>query len=95
MISSLIAMLIGNNKFKKQLEQCLIVGDAGDKEVFEYDGNIYDKQKFVEIKAASLSSSGMSRRDLQKQLYEYERKLATSETPDLDKAMIAAYKKVL
>lgn len=88
-------MIIANIKFKSMLKKCLIEDTSADVEMFEYKGKIYDKKKFVKLKVESLESSGISQRNLEKTLKEYESGLIKSKTPDLDMALIEAYKIVL
>lgn len=95
MISAIIAMIIGNIKFKIMLKKCLIVDSSADIELFEYKGKVYDKNKFIQLKAESLVYSGISTKNLKKTLAEYESGLVKSKTPDLDMALIAAYKKAI
>lgn len=96
MISAMIAMIIGNIKFKRILKKCLVVDpSSADIDLFEYKGNAYDKNKFIELQAESLEDSGISQKNLKKRLEEYQSGLITSKTPDLDMAFIEAYKKVI
>ena len=95
MISAIIAMIIGNIKFKKMLKKCLIVDSSTNVELFEYKGKVYDKNKFIQLKVESLADSGISQRNLKKTLEEYESGLVKSKTPDLDMALIEAYKRVI
>lgn len=95
MIQAIIAMIIANIKFKNMLKKCLIEDTSTNVELFEYKGKVYDKKKFIELKVESLEYSGISQRNLKKQLEEYESRLVKSKTPDLDMALIEAYKKVI
>lgn len=95
MISAIIVMLIGQIKFKKMLKKCLISNNINDIELFEYKGKLYDKNKFVKLKSKSLLMSGMSKKDMIKQLDKYKSNLTKSKTPDLDMALIQAYEFVL
>ena len=94
MIQALIFMLIGHIKFKGMLKKCLVLGETN-LELFEYKGKLYDKKKFIQLKAESLEYSGISQRNLKKTLEEYESGLVKSKTPDLDMALIEAYKMVI
>lgn len=93
MLQAIIALIIANIKFKKMLKECLIVDDSANVELFEYKGKVYDKKKFIQLKAESLE--GASQRSLKKTLEEYESELVESKTPDLDMAIIEAYKMVI
>ena len=77
------------------MKKCLIVDSSTNVELFEYKGKVYDKNKFIQLKAESLASSGISQRNLKKTLEEYESELVKSKTPDLDMALIEAYKRVI
>ena len=95
MISSIIAMIIGNIQFRKMLKNCLIVEQCAEIELFEYKGKLYNKRKFIDLKIDSLKRSGISKKNLKKVLEQYENGLVNSKTPDLDMAFIEAYKTVL
>ena len=92
MIMALIFSLIGWIHFNSLLKQCLIEGTT-EIEVFEYKGRLYNRQRFVQLKAVDILS--LSWRDLHKQLMEYETGLVSSKYPDLDKALIDAYRLAL
>ena len=94
-IQAIIAMIIANIEFKNMLKKCLIEDTSTNVGLFEYKGKVYDKKKFIELKVESLEYSGISQRNLKKQLEEYESGLVKSKTPDLDMALIEAYKKVI
>ena len=87
--------LIANIKFKNMLKKCLVVDSSTNIELFEYKGKVYDKKRFIRLKAESLEYSGISQKNLKKTLEEYESGLIKSKTPDLDTALIEAYKKVI
>ena len=93
MLQAIIALIIANIKFKNMLKKCLIADGSTDAELFEYKGKVYDKMKFIQLKAESLE--GANQRSLKKALKEYESELVESKNPDLDMAIIEAYKMVI
>ena len=95
MIPAMIAMIIGNIKFKIILKKCLIVDSSTNIELFEYKGKTYDRNKFIQLLAESLENSGLSKKSLRRKLEEYQSGLINSKTPDLDLAFIEAYKMVI
>lgn len=90
MIMGLIASLIGFLRFRSRLKQCLLPSASENVEAFEYKGKIYNKAKFILLQSDAVAD--LKLRDLEKQLNEYESGLVKSETPDLDIAIIDAYK---
>ncbi len=90
MLMGLIAALIGRLLFLARMKKCLLVDITGDVEAFEYKGKTYDKRKFVTLQANAIT--GMKLKDLQNNLNELESELVRSKTPDLDMALIEAYK---
>ncbi len=93
LIFGLIGSIIASIRFKALLKQCLIVDNNTDIELFEHKGKTYDRKKFIELQADRLKS--VSQRELKKQLEQYESGLVKSKTPDIDMAIIEAYKSVI
>ena len=89
MISGLIAYIVGYFKFKRLLKQCLIEDMATTKSIFEYKGNYYDKELFINLRAETLvyrlnkKQLVQSRNDLLKSMTDPAR-------ADLDNALLEA-----
>ena len=49
----MIQAIIARIKFNKLLKQCLTTSQSG-VECFEYNGNLYDKEKFIQLKSKAL-----------------------------------------
>ena len=94
-VFGLIASLISFIKFKKILKKCLVVDNNECLDTFEYKGKIYNREKFIELEVNQLKSGNLKKSDLVKSLNDCEAELPKSKTPDLDKALIEAYKKVI
>ncbi len=93
MIRALIFMLINHIRFSLMLKKCLVIENVDNVELFEYKGKAYDRKKFIQIKAESLCDDmNMSKKVLEKHLDNYESNLVKSKNPDLDTAIIEAYK---
>ena len=95
LIMGLIGTLIAHIKFKKMLNECLVEENLENVTLFEYKGKTYDRKKFIKLKALSLYEADIKKKDLEKQLAELESDLVKSKTPDLDSAIIRAYKLVI
>lgn len=92
MLQALIIGLISLIKFKLRLKKCLVIENTENVELFEYKGKAYDRKKFIQLEADYLYYSDMKEKTLQKHLDERESELVKSKTPDLDAAVIEAYK---
>ena len=92
MLLALIVSLIGRFRSNALFRRCLVEG-ASDIEVFEYEGLLYDRQRFIQYKAADISS--MKWKELTAALTEFESGLVNDEQPDLALALIDAYKLAL
>lgn len=95
MLSALIVSLISFIKFKMRLKKCLVIENTENVELFEYKGKAYDRKKFIRLEAEHLYDRDLDRKTLQKHLDQYESDLVKSKSPDLDAAIIEAYKLVL
>ena len=95
MLTGIIMAIIGYIKFKNMLKKCLVVDPSTDVELFEYKGKVYDKNKYIQLNAESLKRSNTSQKELKKSLAELESGLVNSKNPDLQMALIEAYKKVI
>ena len=95
MIVGLIVSLINYFKLKKTLKKCLLVDNNECSDSFEYKGNSYDRERFIELEVKQIIAGNPKKATLQKILNEYEDELPKSKTPDIDKAFIEAYKKAI
>ena len=95
MLSALIVSLISFIKFRMRLKKCLVIENTENVELFEYKGKAYDRKKFIRLEAEHLYDRDLDRKTLQKHLDQYESDLVKSKSPDLDAAIIEAYKLVL
>ncbi len=94
-IIGLIGSLISRVKFEKMLKECFVEENAENATLFTYKGKTYDREKFIQLTAQALHGRNVKKKDLEKQLAELESNLAKSESPDLDSAIIDAYRSVL
>ena len=93
MIQALILMLINHIRLKIMLKKCLVDQNVNNVELFEYKGKAYDRNKFIQLKAEALCNNmSMSKKIMTKHLTDYQSNLVKSKAPDLDAAIIEAYK---
>lgn len=93
-INVIIAIIINNIALGHTLKKCLVVDSSTNIELFEYGGKVYDKNKFIQLKTKTLKRA-ISKRYLEENLEKYESGLFESKTPDLDMAIIEAYKNAI
>ena len=95
MLYCLIVSLISFIKFKMRLKKCLVIENVNNVTLFEYKGKAYDRKKFITLETEHLYERNLDKKTLQKHLDEYESELVKSKSPDLDAAIIEAYKIVI
>lgn len=78
--------------FTAQLNDCLVIDNTENVELFEYKGKTYDRKKFIQLKAKSLCQRDVKEKQLLDGLQKIESNLAKSKNPALDETIILAHK---
>ena len=85
----LLFYLYSRFRSESLFRRCRVEG-ASDIEVFEYEGLLYNKQRFIQLKAKELSSTRWKK--LLAELTNLESGLVNTTQPDLELALMDAYK---
>lgn len=92
---AIFASLYSRISLYRMLKKCLVKTPKPNDKLFEYKGKVYDRRKFVFLYDDRLRTSGLSQKKLKKSLEEHQANLVKSKHPDLDMAIIDAYKSAL
>ena len=89
MFTALMIRFIMWLQAKAMLRKCLVKEEEKPDQIFEFKGKIYDRKKYVRLKAKDFR--GYKREDIENQIASYKSGLIQSKQPDLDSAIIDAY----